>query len=354
METDLHAVIRADLLEDVHKRYVSYQLLKALKYVHSAGVVHRDVKPSNMLLNENCHMKLCDFGLCRSAGDDGAEKTNHRQKKALAQYDVATRWYRAPEILLGSALCLPGLDLWATACIIGEMYQGSPVLPGDSTDDQIRKILSLVDSTGTPDNDPTATLALLVERRRANEEEDDHHRALNEDQESSSRSNPPDHDDDDDDDENCDDYDSSSSDGGRCRQKKSGLASWFLRECVEARPLCAGMLRLDPRSRVTAARALSDDWLAAFRGTEHEPSFGKPKVQLNIADDERLTAAQYRDHLFVDLLKHKKKPPRPRNPLLGDHLEGDDDDNDGNPSTTPATGGGPSTPPMSQHRGGAA
>jgi len=66
METDLHAVIRANILEPVHKQYVMYQSFKALMYMHSAELVHRDMKPSNLLLNSECLMKVADFGLARS------------------------------------------------------------------------------------------------------------------------------------------------------------------------------------------------------------------------------------------------------------------------------------------------
>ena len=68
-ETDLHAVVRANILEPIHKSYVIYQLLKALYYMHTAELLHRDIKPSNLLLNSDCHVKLCDFGLCRSVAD---------------------------------------------------------------------------------------------------------------------------------------------------------------------------------------------------------------------------------------------------------------------------------------------
>ena len=108
METDLHAVIRANILEDIHKQYVIYQLLKALKYMHSANVLHRDLKPSNLLLNSECLVKVADFGLARSIGsieDEG------NQNAVLTDY-VATRWYRAPEILLGSTKYTKGVDMW--------------------------------------------------------------------------------------------------------------------------------------------------------------------------------------------------------------------------------------------------
>lgn len=66
METDLHAVIWANILEDIHKQYIIYQVLKCLKYMHSADVLHWDLKPSNILLNAECHIKVADFGLARS------------------------------------------------------------------------------------------------------------------------------------------------------------------------------------------------------------------------------------------------------------------------------------------------
>ena len=87
-ETDLHAVIRAGILEEIHKQYVIYQLLKALYYMHTAELIHRDVKPSNLLLNSDCHVKVCDFGLCRSVSE-----MNSTTAPVLTDY-VATRWYR--------------------------------------------------------------------------------------------------------------------------------------------------------------------------------------------------------------------------------------------------------------------
>jgi mitogen-activated protein kinase 15 len=90
METDLHAVIRANILEDIHKQYIMYQLFRALKYMHTANVIHRDMKPSNILLNSDCQMKVCDFGLARSIS---ALENPHSSGPAPVLTDyVATRW----------------------------------------------------------------------------------------------------------------------------------------------------------------------------------------------------------------------------------------------------------------------
>jgi len=138
METDLHAVIRANLLEDVHKKYIIYQILKAIKYMHSGGLIHRDLKPSNILLDSECLAKVADFGLARSvASADKNEDT------ILTEY-VATRWYRAPEILLGSSKYTRAVDMWSVGCILGEMFVGKAIFPGNSTLNQIERVLELL------------------------------------------------------------------------------------------------------------------------------------------------------------------------------------------------------------------
>lgn len=145
METDLHTVIRANILEDVHKRFVVYQLLKALKYMHSAFIIHRDLKPSNLLLNSECLVKVADFGLARSIKIKEDDTT-----PILTDY-VATRWYRAPEILLGSTDYTASVDVWSVGCIIGELYLGKAIFPGLSTINQLTRIMEYTGRPSTED-----------------------------------------------------------------------------------------------------------------------------------------------------------------------------------------------------------
>jgi mitogen-activated protein kinase 15 len=127
METDMHSVIRADILEPIHKKYIMYQILKAIKYIHSGDLIHRDLKPSNILLDSECNVKIADFGLARSLATKEEDAP-----PVLTEY-VATRWYRAPEILLGSTKYTKSVDMWSVGCILGELIIGKSIFPGVST-----------------------------------------------------------------------------------------------------------------------------------------------------------------------------------------------------------------------------
>ena len=140
MPTDLYVLIRANILQDIHVQYIIYQLLAALKYVHDAGLIHRDIKPSNILIDSHTRVKLCDFGLCRSIS------YAQNEGKMFTDY-VATRWYRAPEVLLCSTRYSEKIDIWSAACILGEMIRSRPLIPGHSTMNQVEKIVQL---TGMP------------------------------------------------------------------------------------------------------------------------------------------------------------------------------------------------------------
>ncbi|XP_011059050.1 PREDICTED: mitogen-activated protein kinase HOG1 [Acromyrmex echinatior] len=126
METDLHNVIkRGNILKDIHKVFIMYQLFKAIKYIHSGNVIHRDLKPSNVLLNAQCHCKIADFGLARSVTQIGEGDGETGNDPTLTDY-VATRWYRAPEILIASKRYTKGIDMWSLGCILGEMLLPPP------------------------------------------------------------------------------------------------------------------------------------------------------------------------------------------------------------------------------------
>jgi len=97
------------------------------------------MKPSNILLNSECHAKLCDFGLARSV----AFMIEGDEQPVMTEY-VATRWYRAPEILLGSSQYTKAVDVWSIGCILGELVNGKAIFPGTSTLNQIERILGLL------------------------------------------------------------------------------------------------------------------------------------------------------------------------------------------------------------------
>ncbi|KAG8386490.1 hypothetical protein BUALT_Bualt03G0154000 [Buddleja alternifolia] len=145
MESDLHQVIKAnDDLTHEHHRFFLYQMLRALKYMHTANVYHRDLKPKNILANANCKLKICDLGLARVAFSDTPTTI------FWTDY-IATRWYRAPE-LCGSFFSkyTPAIDIWSIGCIFAEVFTGKPLFPGKSVVHQLDLITDLL---GTPSAD---------------------------------------------------------------------------------------------------------------------------------------------------------------------------------------------------------
>ncbi|CAI0545303.1 unnamed protein product [Linum tenue] len=136
MDTDLHHIIRSSqLLTDDHAQYFLYQLLRGLKYIHSANVLHRDLKPGNLLLDANCDLKICDFGLARTTSESDF----------MTEY-VVTRWYRAPELLLNCSGYTAAIDIWSVGCIFLEIVQREPLFPGKDYVQQLGLITQLLGS----------------------------------------------------------------------------------------------------------------------------------------------------------------------------------------------------------------
>ncbi|GJR76278.1 probable serine/threonine-protein kinase [Tanacetum coccineum] len=139
MEHDLSglaAVQRVKFTEPQVKCYIK-QLLSGLEHCHKNGVLHRDIKGSNLLIDNDGILKIADFGL--------ASFFNPQNKQAMTSR-VVTLWYRPPELLLGATYYGVGVDLWSAGCILAELLYGKPILPGRTEVEQLHKIFKLCGS----------------------------------------------------------------------------------------------------------------------------------------------------------------------------------------------------------------
>jgi mitogen-activated protein kinase 15 len=252
METDLHAVIKANILEDIHKRYIVYQILKCIKYMHSAELLHRDLKPSNILLNAECHAKVADFGLARSVAQWEDEK-----EPLLTDY-VATRWYRAPEILFGSHNYTKGVDMWSVGWILAELMLGKPMFPGVSTLNQIERVLKCTGMPSQEDidamNSPHCTKIFATI--------------------------PP--------------------------TKKTSLESVFPTAAEDAIDLMKNLLKFNPSDRLNVEEALEHPYVSQFHNKDNEP-ICKKIITIPIDDNKKFSIKEYRLKIYTDIHKRKKE-----------------------------------------------
>lgn len=251
MEIDLHHVNRADILQDIHKVYIVYQLLKCLKYLHSGDIIHRDLKPANLLLDAECNLKVADFGLARSISD-------HDTGACVMTDYVATRWYRAPEIVLGSTDYSKAVDMWSVGCILGEILLGKALFPGKSTMNQIELIMGLL---GRPSKDEldgvnAATDIDILEVMQI--------------------------------------------------KKKYSFSKLFKYASKEAVDFLRKTLVFDPNKRMTVDEALRHPFVADFYKNDKVLSCPK-KIILPIRDETKLSLREYREALYADILKKKKE-----------------------------------------------
>jgi len=279
METDLHAAIRASILQDIHKQYIIWQSLKALKYMHSAKLLHRDMKPSNLLLNSDCLMKVADFGLARSmhelVGSDGtmaAEPAGPLNPNVMTDY-VATRWYRAPEILLGATRYGYGVDMWGLGCILGEILLGKPIFPGSSTINQLETIMKL---TGAPNEELTLEISQYA------------HSML---QSCSAPLLPP--------------YVGCQTVSGD-EQTQQRWEMQFPTASKDALDLLYQLLHIDANKRITAEQALEHPYVSTFHDVAVERT-AENDVRVPIPDTEKKSTAVYRERLYHEVTKAKAR-----------------------------------------------
>ncbi|KAK3134814.1 hypothetical protein QOZ80_5BG0411030 [Eleusine coracana subsp. coracana] len=262
MDTDLHQVIKAnDDLTKEHHQFFLYQMLRALKYIHTANVYHRDLKPKNILANANCKLKICDFGLARVAFNDSPTTV------FWTDY-VATRWYRAPE-LCGSFFSKysPAIDIWSIGCIFAEVLTGKPLFPGKNV---VHQLDLMTDLLGTPSADTISRIRNEKAKRYL----------------STMR-----------------------------RKQPVPFSQKFPNADPSALKLLQRLLAFDPKDRPTAEEALADAYFKGIAKVEREPSC-QPISKMEFEFERRkFTKEDVKELIFREILEYHPQ-------LLKDYTNG--------------------------------
>lgn len=247
MDTDLQQIISSSQkLTDDHCQYFVYQILRGLKAIHSAHVLHRDLKPSNLLCNGDCLLKICDFGLARVAN------TDDNWNGFLTEY-VATRWYRAPEVILSWKQYTKAIDMWSVGCIFAELLGRKPLFQGK---DYINQITKITDILGTPPEDEIEAIRCEPARRYIRQ---------------------------------------------MGFKPKIPYAQLFRNANPLAIDLLERMLAFDPTKRCTVEEALAHPYLASLHDPEEEPTC--PAVfNFDEFEDKELNKAEFQELIWKEML----------------------------------------------------
>jgi mitogen-activated protein kinase 7 len=261
MEADLNQILRSNQnLTEQHYQYFTYQLLRGLKWIHSAGVLHRDLKPGNLLVNSDCELRICDYGLARGAIDGQSELLN-------TEY-VTTRYYRAPEVILSPTQYTKALDIWSVGCIFGEILGRKVVFKGKDHIDQLQRVFSIL---GTPED---ALLESICSKR-----------VLKYIQQWR-------------------------------RKPKTSLQKLFPHAEPSAMLLMDQLLEFNPDKRITAEEALKHPYLSQYYQPEDEPSH--PKL-FDFGFEKAQTIDEIKKILLENVRQHKKEKTRIKNMSAVNH-----------------------------------
>mmetsp|Transcript_24522 Transcript_24522/g.73195 ORF Transcript_24522/g.73195 Transcript_24522/m.73195 type:complete len:401 (+) Transcript_24522:101-1303(+) len=248
METDLASTLRsAQVLSDDHCQFFLYQILRGMKYVHSAHVIHRDLKPRNLLVNSNCDLKICDFGLARVRFSD------KEWVCPMTEY-VCTRWYRAPEVLCSWTDYSGAIDIWSIGCILAEMQMRTALFPGHNTQHQLDLIIELL---GSPDSQELSKIPNEKCRKFIKSLPNTHGKPFEE---------------------------------------------VFSTVAPNALSLLGTMLKWDPKSRITVEEAIQHQYLEQLHCPEDEPTCDPLDTSDFEFERRKITAAALREEIFREAL----------------------------------------------------
>ncbi|KRX01276.1 Protein kinase-like domain [Pseudocohnilembus persalinus] len=254
IDIDLYKVIKSGQnLTDEHIQFIIYQILKAVKYLHSANIVHRDLKPSNLLATERCEIRVCDFGLSRQINNLPQSQGDQN----MTEY-VVTRYYRAPEIMLSSHEYSKAVDIWSVGCTLAELLTKKILFKANNYIDQIKLIMKTLGKPGPSD---LGFITNSNARKFVDQLPD---------------------------------------------KEKVSVKTFIKYENEKALDLLDKMLTINPATRYSADQCLKHPYLSSLHDESDEPVF-EGNIDFSFEDDTSLSLDQLRTMILQEVNYYKQK-----------------------------------------------